>query len=493
MQSQRLDLVERCDLLIEYGTICQGMIENPLLAFEFQIHGSKTSTDLDYMVFVEELPPTIEARHALCRDFDARMIQFGVEREPNSNLAVLKDGIVLDVFKGIPDECNNSMLATYDNHLQRWPLKISRRVERNVDMKLLRAARSLLTAWTRTQHRPQIKTALREGSLEKRIKALSVVNIEELKFTTKIESDLKAWASYVKLLAFQMGQSLALESGFELYTKHEIGSHFPEMIPHLSRDPSAQLSVLEKFRLKFVNVLENRDFKIKREELDLLKRKPKPQRTPRVQKKRKAISFDIDGTIVNIEKRMALAPGINGKRTKRDWDIVLSGANYHLDEPIDIARKFVKYCFDQGFQILYISGRRKVTTEDTRKWLEQYDYPNGEIFHRRSSFNSTEFKIHRLQERSRYYDIVAHIGDRLHDDALAATKTNIQPIIVLKNRWVTKELLESGLQGLIKFQFTHFDSSKDKKALQILRTSKFWSKPYKLIPQSFCTLVEESK
>ena len=117
------------------------------------------------------------------------------------------------------------------------------------------------------------------------------------------------------------------------------------------------------------------------------------------------------------------------------------GLSYYLDEPIDIARRFVNYCSEQGLMILYISGRRKVTTEDTRvcflfqqiakieKWLQKNGYPKGEIYHRRRSFNSTQFKILKLEAKSKHYDILAHFGDRLHDDGLAALQANIQPYL----------------------------------------------------------------
>ena len=82
--------------------------------------------------------------------------------------------------------------------------------------------------------------------------------------------------------------------------------------------------------------------------------------------RRKAISFDIDGTLVDIQKRLALSPGVNGVRKPKDWNIVLSGEHYHLDEPIEIARRFVQYCAEQDFQILYISGRREQTLQDSR-------------------------------------------------------------------------------------------------------------------------------
>lgn len=204
--------------------------------------------------------------------------------------------------------------------------------------------------------------------------------------------------------------------------------------------------------------------------------------------RKKAISFDIDGTLVNISKRLALRPGKNEVRSSADWNVVLSGEHYHLDEPIEIARNFVKYCAEQNYKILYVSGRREQTVQDSQEWFQLHDYPDGEFYHRRIGVKSNNFKTSTLWDLNKRYKIVAHFGDRLEDDVIGAVNAKIQPVLVVPNEWVSKAMWEGGLEATLELhpQLYKEGEFKHDKAKRVSQNSRFWSLPYgNVLPEEF--------
>ena len=77
-------------------------------------HGSEDSLDHDTYVIFDDIPTFHEAK-AFCDS----------QKEDNANILVIQDGKVIWCFKGIEDECNNSLLTTYDLHEQKFPQPIS--------------------------------------------------------------------------------------------------------------------------------------------------------------------------------------------------------------------------------------------------------------------------------------------------------------------------------------------------------------------------------
>ena len=86
-------------------------------------------------------------------------------------------------------------------------------------------------------------------------------------------------------------------------------------------------------------------------------------------KDKKIVIFDLDGTLALIDKRRALATKDNGKM---DWDVFFDPKNIDLDLPnqpvIDMANMLSK----QGYTILILSGRSDVTHQATRDWLNKH-------------------------------------------------------------------------------------------------------------------------
>lgn len=228
----------------------------------FQVFGSESSQDLDCMVFVDSIPSVAES-HELCEQY-GRMIKeiTKTNKEVNTNLCVVENGVVKEVFKGTEDEVNNSLYLTYDKHKQWCPIKIERMVNRDVDLKILRTCRVLLSFWSRSEMRPEIKKALR-GDIYQKIKTIKDFDITKYKDLGKNVN----WEDYIKVIAFQLGQTIGLIDGIELYSKESICEHYPKLCPYLGRNTSAPLDILEEYKDLFVSRIEDREFSITKEVL----------------------------------------------------------------------------------------------------------------------------------------------------------------------------------------------------------------------------------
>ena len=86
---------------------------------------------------------------------------------------------------------------------------------------------------------------------------------------------------------------------------------------------------------------------------------------------KKTVIFDLDGTLALIDKRRALAT----KSVKMDWDVFFSADNIKLDVPNTPVIKMAQMLDSQGFNIVILSGRSKVSYRTTRQWLFQNDVP----------------------------------------------------------------------------------------------------------------------
>jgi hypothetical protein len=191
-----------------------------VLENQFQIFGSRDSQDVDIMVFVDKLA-TIDENHTFVKELNKYFETIYHGLEINCNLAVLKDGMIIDVFKGTYDECNNSLYYTYNNHKQPYSNVIEKLYERGrgtdfYHVKLKRVARYILSFFSREPElREIIKPALK-GDLITRLEALK--HIDFTKHTTFPKKKEKHEDIY-KVVAFQFAQILGLSENKEIYTK----------------------------------------------------------------------------------------------------------------------------------------------------------------------------------------------------------------------------------------------------------------------------------
>ena len=96
---------------------------------------------------------------------------------------------------------------------------------------------------------------------------------------------------------------------------------------------------------------------------------------------KKTVIFDLDGTLALIDKRRALAT----KDGKMDWDVFFSADNIKLDVPNTPVIKMAQMLDSQGFNIVILSGRSKVSYRTTRQWLFQNDVPFDDLHMRPTS------------------------------------------------------------------------------------------------------------
>lgn len=220
----------------------------------YQFFGSDDSTDIDVVFFVDKLPDTITDRLLLCKKYTATLrLKMESPKAINGNLAVIANGQLTDVYKGTADELNNALFETYHLHEQDFDNQVLSLLVRDVDLKFIRCARMLLSALSQTVFRKEVKLALR-SNLSDRLQTLKGIDLQLLSSTNRGYSllDLK------KVLAFQLGQTLALHSGKEIYTKRKLIEVYPNLSPYLQRVPNTEMQSLNSFLNSFCAALAER-------------------------------------------------------------------------------------------------------------------------------------------------------------------------------------------------------------------------------------------
>ena len=226
------------------------------MTHEFQVFGSRSSVDLDVIVFVDEIPDKPHIVHRLETKFNTQISEFTkTDKQVNCNLAIIEDGVIRKVFKGTPDEVNNSLLLTYDFHRQFYPNKIEKLVERDVEFKILRTMRVLLSLISRTEYRTVVKLALQQD-FHYKVKTLYSCNIRLQTDNSYLNKNV-SFSDFIKVYAFQIAQTLALLENIELYTKEDIIEMYPDLAPYINRDTSANLDVLEEYKIKLLDSVKN--------------------------------------------------------------------------------------------------------------------------------------------------------------------------------------------------------------------------------------------
>jgi hypothetical protein len=176
------------------------------------IHGSHDSLDKDIFFIVPPYnsPTSIQDCKILCENLSTK-------HQANGNIVSVLDGVVVKAYKGTIDEVNNGMLSTYHLHDQVYQLPVIYRVPRHVEMKVLRTTRGILSMFSKTEMRTEIKHALRSESLQDKINVL-----DKIDFTKEYDFSGKgSIADIYKFFAFQLTQTVALTEGLELFTKKD--------------------------------------------------------------------------------------------------------------------------------------------------------------------------------------------------------------------------------------------------------------------------------
>jgi hypothetical protein len=223
---------------------------NGNMDYRFQIFGSENSHDYDVMVFVDAMPVNIDIGHQWCKEFNSDLSSVLTAKPLNANFGIVQDNQVTSVFKGTVDEVNNALYYTYDNHTQYTPNHISHSVQRDVEVKLYRVYRCILSFFSRSHLRSTVKMALR-SDIHKKYSTLELIDFTEItEFPHKKESIYDIY----KVIAFQYGQLFSLIDGHEKdsYTKNGIIENYPDLAPMINRKD------LTSYDLEVLNVYKER-------------------------------------------------------------------------------------------------------------------------------------------------------------------------------------------------------------------------------------------
>ena len=130
-------------------------------------------------------------------------------------------------------------------------------------------------------------------------------------------------------------------------------------------------------------------------------------------KDRKTVIFDLDGTLALIDKRRALAT----KNGKMDWDVFFSADNIKLDVPNTPVITMAQMLHSQGFRIVIFSGRSARTQDATIDWLNKHNVPYDDL-HMRPTDRKSHFMPDNMLKQNwlfttlRNDDIFAVFDDR---------------------------------------------------------------------------------
>lgn len=103
------------------------------------------------------------------------------------------------------------------------------------------------------------------------------------------------------------------------------------------------------------------------------------------QKERDTVICDIDGTIADNSHRQHYLEG------KRDWKSFFEGIEN--DKPILKILKKIEYLYQDGFQIIFVTGRPEEYRELTQKWLKKYLNVNFSLFMRKNNDRRDKVQI----------------------------------------------------------------------------------------------------
>ena len=93
-------------------------------------------------------------------------------------------------------------------------------------------------------------------------------------------------------------------------------------------------------------------------------------------KDKKTVIFDLDGTLALIDKRRAISTKDN---CKMDWDKFFDPKNIDLDQPNTPVITMAQTLHSQGFNIVIFSGRSTKTRTATKHWLKTHGVPFSDI------------------------------------------------------------------------------------------------------------------
>ena len=207
-------------------------------------HGSPNSLDLDRLyIFPHALINSVVGDQARA------ILDDGII---DVNLMDLDDdGYICDNHKGQNDEIHNALTTTYPMHTQIFPLpsNFGGKVQRAVALKWLTAMRRIFIRLTEVEvARDLAKRTLRNHDTSVGPAAFAELNFSEIIPATNLD--------HAKTFAFQMGQTVGLFDGLDLFTKDDIAKAYPVLESFIRRDRETSLRkahLLDEFRTSMLS------------------------------------------------------------------------------------------------------------------------------------------------------------------------------------------------------------------------------------------------
>lgn len=201
--------------------MCLGMLplNNRYNNMIFQ-YGSQDSLDQDLMYVLSDS----EFEELTSKGISTQMMK-ALEREYQvSNICHIADGMIDYTYKSVVDEINNSVIDTFHLHDYNNDLTnpVTKRMERDVGIKVIRCIRGILSYASRTKYRTEVKAALRSNDLYLKLELIEKIYSDIESVNTILHDVTKGTPLDInKFIAFQIAQTVALILGKEVYTKYD--------------------------------------------------------------------------------------------------------------------------------------------------------------------------------------------------------------------------------------------------------------------------------
>ena len=296
------------------------------------IFGSENSLDLDILVWIPNHLTKLPSHEYIKA---AKIVDNIVNSEKSVNSSFghwdintndTNNSKLLWCQKGSLGETNNSIIYTYKNHEQIYPLEFKKLLKRNIPLKIMTSIRTILGKLSRTQiNRPNLDNIIYKyinnpyfnnkylldifggKSNNNKVRNNMVRNINNttsiddisviidlledqnifrrlIKYTMKnrklgmslyiLKLDFTLYqfprntADRLKTIAFQLGQSIGLIEGIELFDKHDIALKYPLLKDFLDRTNTYDMTKLNKMMLLYINRIKEYGLDMNCTELD---------------------------------------------------------------------------------------------------------------------------------------------------------------------------------------------------------------------------------
>ena len=129
--------------------------------------------------------------------------------------------------------------------------------------------------------------------------------------------------------------------------------------------------------------------------------------------KEKAAVFDIDGTLLNIQKRLEISERESNGNKKLFWQIFLSEKYLDLDTPNERVIKFLQEKWQEDIKVIIVTGRTRNMERYTYYQLSTFNIPWNEAYFRsKGDFRKDyEYKSEIMKKLMQKYEILFIIDD----------------------------------------------------------------------------------